>query len=162
MYTSFVTFKQARTAIPGRASHSRRWSLDLPLSITSLSVEYLTHCRGCPVEKFSGLRFQQSIKRHVTESKRHLQRVHPSGAKWKGACCVVASCSGAKERPLFCINSRRSFMKKTATPIEELHRRQERPLITPTDLSPSGVKDISAAMNGILADVFALYLKTKN
>jgi len=53
-------------------------------------------------------------------------------------------------------------MKKTATTVEELHRRQERPLTTPTDLSPSGVKDISAAMNGILADVFALYLKTKN
>src|SRR5262245_46163848 len=31
-----------------------------------------------------------------------------------------------------------------------------------TDLSPPAVKDISGAMNAILADVFALYLKTKN
>jgi starvation-inducible DNA-binding protein len=36
------------------------------------------------------------------------------------------------------------------------------PLRTPTDLGESAVKDISAAMNGILADSFALYLKTKN
>jgi starvation-inducible DNA-binding protein len=37
-----------------------------------------------------------------------------------------------------------------------------RPLDTPTDISAEGVKAISAAMNGILADAFALYLKTKN
>jgi len=53
-------------------------------------------------------------------------------------------------------------MKKPATPTEELHRRQASPLITPTDLEPAAVKDIVAAMNGILADVFAIYLKTKN
>jgi len=35
-------------------------------------------------------------------------------------------------------------------------------LITPTDLKGKATKDISGAMNGILADVFALYLKTKN
>jgi starvation-inducible DNA-binding protein len=31
-----------------------------------------------------------------------------------------------------------------------------------TGLSPAAVKDIAGAMNAILADVFALYLKTKN
>ena len=36
------------------------------------------------------------------------------------------------------------------------------PLVTPTDLSSMATKDISAAMNAILADVFALYVKTKN
>jgi len=36
------------------------------------------------------------------------------------------------------------------------------PLATPTDLAPAATKDIAAAMNAILADVFALYLKTKN
>lgn len=36
------------------------------------------------------------------------------------------------------------------------------PLVTPTDLSSTATKDISAAMNGLLADVFALYVKTKN
>jgi starvation-inducible DNA-binding protein len=35
-------------------------------------------------------------------------------------------------------------------------------LDTPTDLSEDGVNKISAAMNTILADTFALYLKTKN
>ena len=36
------------------------------------------------------------------------------------------------------------------------------PLATPTDLKPSATKDIAAALNGVLADVFAIYLKTKN
>ncbi|MBC7380280.1 MAG: DNA starvation/stationary phase protection protein [Burkholderiaceae bacterium] len=40
--------------------------------------------------------------------------------------------------------------------------RQMAPLRTPTDLKAAATRDISAAMNGILADVFALYLKTKN
>ena len=35
-------------------------------------------------------------------------------------------------------------------------------LDTPTDLSESAVKEISGALNGLLADAFALYLKTKN
>ena len=39
---------------------------------------------------------------------------------------------------------------------------QEIPLITPTDLKAGATRDISGAMNAILADVFALYLKTKN
>jgi len=36
------------------------------------------------------------------------------------------------------------------------------PLATRTDLSAAATKDIAAAMNGMLADVFALYVKTKN
>src|SRR5262249_47662260 len=35
-------------------------------------------------------------------------------------------------------------------------------LETPTDLDPKGVEEISAALNGLLADTFALYVKTKN
>jgi starvation-inducible DNA-binding protein len=35
-------------------------------------------------------------------------------------------------------------------------------LDTPTDLSDQAVKDISKALNGLLADAFALYMKTKN
>jgi starvation-inducible DNA-binding protein len=35
-------------------------------------------------------------------------------------------------------------------------------LDTPTDLDDTAVKEISHALNGILADAFALYLKTKN
>jgi starvation-inducible DNA-binding protein len=46
--------------------------------------------------------------------------------------------------------------------VEDLKARRRAPLVTPTDLSTAATKDISAAMNAILADVFALYLKTKN
>jgi len=35
-------------------------------------------------------------------------------------------------------------------------------LATPTTLSTDATRDVSAALNGILADVFALYIKTKN
>src|SRR5689334_11128372 len=44
----------------------------------------------------------------------------------------------------------------------ELLRRRDAPLETRTDLKPAATRDISAALNGILADVFALYAKTKN
>ena len=36
------------------------------------------------------------------------------------------------------------------------------PLVTSTDLNAAATRDISAAMNGIVADIFAIYLKTKN
>jgi len=41
-------------------------------------------------------------------------------------------------------------------------QRQVAPARTPTDLSPAATKDISAALTALLADTFALYLKTKN
>jgi starvation-inducible DNA-binding protein len=44
----------------------------------------------------------------------------------------------------------------------ELKARRATPLVTPTDLGAEASKNIAAGMNGILADVFALYLKTKN
>ena len=53
---------------------------------------------------------------------------------------------------------------KTATvgKTQELKQRERTPLATPTDLAPAATRDIAGAMNAILADVFALYLKTKN
>ncbi|MGK6316071.1 Dps family protein [Neorhizobium sp. DT-125] len=36
------------------------------------------------------------------------------------------------------------------------------PLATPSDLGTNAVKDIAAALTTLLADVFSLYLKTKN
>src|SRR5712672_1486460 len=36
------------------------------------------------------------------------------------------------------------------------------PLYTPSDLKPNAVRDLSGALNILLADMFALYLKTKN
>jgi starvation-inducible DNA-binding protein len=44
----------------------------------------------------------------------------------------------------------------------ELLQRRDAPLETRTDLTQAATKDITAAMNAILADVFALYVKTKN
>jgi len=45
---------------------------------------------------------------------------------------------------------------------QQLRNRRNAPLATRTDLTPSATKDIAGAMNAILADVFALYVKTKN
>jgi starvation-inducible DNA-binding protein len=44
----------------------------------------------------------------------------------------------------------------------ELHARRQEPLATPSDISAEGVKQIAGALNALLADVFAVYLKTKN
>ena len=49
-------------------------------------------------------------------------------------------------------------MNKDAS-VEE---RQKAKLDTPSDLGSNATRDISAALNALLADVFALYLKTKN
>ena len=46
-------------------------------------------------------------------------------------------------------------------PNDEKSRRKA-PLVTPTDLPSNAVQDISGALNILLADVFALYVKTKN
>jgi starvation-inducible DNA-binding protein len=43
-----------------------------------------------------------------------------------------------------------------------LESRRAAPLTTPTDLGAQASKDISGSLNAVLADVFALYLKTKN
>jgi starvation-inducible DNA-binding protein len=48
------------------------------------------------------------------------------------------------------MNTKEALILRTAT------------LGTPTDLSAEAVRDISAALNALLADMFALYLKTKN
>ena len=45
---------------------------------------------------------------------------------------------------------------------EELLIIQTESLSTPTDLGSDAVRDISGALNALLADMFALYLKTKN
>src|SRR6195256_4031266 len=52
--------------------------------------------------------------------------------------------------------------KNGSTKTAELRQRRDAPLTIPTDLTRSATKDITGAMNAILADVFALYLKTKN
>jgi len=44
----------------------------------------------------------------------------------------------------------------------DIHSRQKAALETPTGLSTQTTRDVSGALNAVLADIFALYLKTKN
>jgi starvation-inducible DNA-binding protein len=53
-------------------------------------------------------------------------------------------------------------MAKNDTRRSDLKSRRSAPLVTPTDLGAEASADIAGGMNAILADVFALYLKTKN
>lgn len=53
-------------------------------------------------------------------------------------------------------------MKKLAETTQDIERKTRAQLHTPTDLKAAATRDIAGAMNAILADVFALYLKTKN
>ena len=50
----------------------------------------------------------------------------------------------------------------TTKTMQDLEFRRKAPLATPTDLKADATRDIAGAMNAILADVFALHLKTKN
>jgi starvation-inducible DNA-binding protein len=45
---------------------------------------------------------------------------------------------------------------------DRLETRRRAALATPSDLGSEAVKNISGSLNALLADVFALYLKTKN
>jgi starvation-inducible DNA-binding protein len=53
-------------------------------------------------------------------------------------------------------------MKKDDEAAQRAERKQRAALKTPTDLEIAATRNIAAALNGILADVYALYLKTKN
>src|SRR6201990_3663041 len=53
-------------------------------------------------------------------------------------------------------------MAKSDDKKDELKKPRAAPIITPTDLGSKASRSIEGGMNGILADVFALYLKTKN
>jgi starvation-inducible DNA-binding protein len=44
----------------------------------------------------------------------------------------------------------------------DLKMRRMAPLATPSDQEPDAVRNIAGALNSLLADTFALYLKTKN
>jgi starvation-inducible DNA-binding protein len=46
--------------------------------------------------------------------------------------------------------------------LDRLRERRSAPLRTPSDLDSHAAKEVGGAMNRILADVFALYVKTKN
>jgi starvation-inducible DNA-binding protein len=59
-------------------------------------------------------------------------------------------------------STNKSMNKANSKKTSELLQRRDAPLDTRTDLTAAARKDITAAMNAILADVFALYVKTKN
>src|SRR5207237_6002437 len=59
-------------------------------------------------------------------------------------------------------NGEKAMTTLTAEKTKELKQRREAPLSTRTDLKAAATTDVSAALNAILADVFALYVKTKN
>ena len=45
---------------------------------------------------------------------------------------------------------------------QDTRARRVAPIATPTDLKPNAIRDLTGALNILLADMFALYLKTKN
>lgn len=51
---------------------------------------------------------------------------------------------------------------ETKTDFKKAAERRKAPLATPSDLGDNAVRDLTGALNELLADVFALYLKTKN
>jgi starvation-inducible DNA-binding protein len=66
-------------------------------------------------------------------------------------------------------NSRKARESLSQREIKELRmkttgaqERRKAPLATPSNLGSNAIKDISGALNLLLCDVFALYLKTKN
>jgi starvation-inducible DNA-binding protein len=54
----------------------------------------------------------------------------------------------------------RSFIIMPAT--DNAKKNRKAPLTTPTGLGDNARRDITGALNALLADIFALYLKTKN
>lgn len=48
------------------------------------------------------------------------------------------------------------------TSTKELIKRRQEPLATRSDIQLQSVREMSGALNALLADVFALYMKTKN
>src|SRR5262245_27137073 len=49
-----------------------------------------------------------------------------------------------------------------ATNVKEAKELRKAPLATPTDFNSNAVQELSGALNTLLADMFALYLNSKN
>src|SRR5215510_7421187 len=73
-----------------------------------------------------------------------------------------ASHSGFQKLRFGSIGSLPRHRSHAMTKVRTLERQPAARLDTPTDLSDAAVREISAALNALLADAFALYLKTKN
>src|SRR5215469_14479057 len=57
---------------------------------------------------------------------------------------------------------RQPYERRREMKIQDARVLRKASLITPTDLTSSAVRDIAGALTILLADMFALYLKTKN
>src|SRR3984893_2724187 len=81
----------------------------------------------------------------------------PSPSPYRGVSCVLQRFSAE-------LGTRQPTTPRQPSGRRRMATRHLRtaPLETPTDLKPSAVKDLSGALNLALADMFALYLKTKN
>ncbi|WP_333794153.1 Dps family protein [Hyphomicrobium sp.] len=53
-------------------------------------------------------------------------------------------------------------MAETKSDLKKAAERRKAPLATPSDLGDNAVRDLTGALNELLADTFALFLKTKN
>src|SRR5271166_1538280 len=62
----------------------------------------------------------------------------------------------------FALASDKSQRGECSMNAKEAEARRAAPLHTPTDLSANATRDVGGALNALLADVFALYVKTKN
>src|SRR5262245_63924646 len=85
-------------------------------------------------------------------------------APWGGFPGVEPRCwperwKPSQTSPPDCSSKMRCAVKSKLAKLEN-HR--PAPLRTPTDLSAEAIAEVSAALNGLLADTFALYVKTKN
>ncbi len=58
--------------------------------------------------------------------------------------------------------SKSATTPKSLKNVSSAKKLQQSAILFPTDLGQKASKDISGAMNSVLADVFALYMKTKN
>src|SRR3979411_795621 len=83
---------------------------------------------------------------------------------------IRASVESSAFRPTY-TRPRWSFLDECNPPCDERNApmnvkdanvRRLAPLRTPTDLTEGATRDIAAALNLLLADMFALYIKTKN
>jgi starvation-inducible DNA-binding protein len=79
-----------------------------------------------------------------------------------GAGGVHAPRSGRLFRSAFARGTDSQDAKERNMSTDELLIIRSETLSTPSDLSSDAVRDISGALNALLADMFALYLKTKN
>jgi starvation-inducible DNA-binding protein len=97
---------------------------------------------------------------------RFLRRFRCTVRKFDGRLAGAPVSIGARMEPALHLvkseGNRGTVMAISEAKKKELKSRRGAPLVTPSDLGPKASANIAGGMNAILADVWALYLKTKN